>query len=221
MNSNNLVAKMAAIGVMLCASMGSGAIAAPASAALSPINIPSVAAPLNSFGGFGWTPAQDVSAFNRWGGRGFGRGGFGRGGFGRRGFRRRGIGAGDVLAGALIIGGIVAIASAASNNNNERRYRRDEQNRDINRNDNFNRNNDINRNNSQNYDTSALNQAADQCSFAAEDRLGNGAQVDRINSIARDGNGWRVEGTLRSDQGIEDFQCGVTGGNIEFIQLGR
>lgn len=42
---------------------------------------------------------------------------------GRDGRRGNGISAGDVIAGALIIGGIAAVASAASNNNRNRDYR--------------------------------------------------------------------------------------------------
>ena len=54
-----------------------------------------------------WSPADDIAA-NR------GRGGWGRGGWGGRHHHDDGIDGGDVFAGLLILGGIAAIASAAS-----------------------------------------------------------------------------------------------------------
>ena len=130
-----------------------------------------------------------------------------RGYRGYRGYRHRhnGIDGGDVLAGALILGGIVAIASAANSNSrqsrvDERRTYYDPRARNA-------------------YRSGDLNAAADQCAFAVEDRAGYGARIDRITTVARDGNGWRVEGSVASDRGYDNFYCGITDGRIDYIQL--
>lgn len=118
---------------------------------------------------------------------------------------RDGIDGGDILAGALIIGGIAAIASAASNESRRQRDRdryEDSRYRDDRR-----------------TSASEINSVADQCSYAAEERAGYGARTDRIDTVARDGAGWRVEGSVSSDRGYENFYCGVTDGRIDYIQL--
>lgn len=141
-----------------------------------------------------WSAEQDVAS----GWRGY---------RGYRGYRHRhnGIDGGDVLAGALILGGIAAIASAASRDT--RRPRVDE------------RQTYYEPRTNSNYRSGDLNAAADQCAFAAEDRAGSGARIDRITTVARDGNGWRVEGSVESERGYDNFYCGITDGRIDYIQL--
>ncbi|WOE76248.1 hypothetical protein [Alterisphingorhabdus coralli] len=157
-----------------------------------------------------WDQADETA--NRWGRRRWRRCGWGR--------CRRGIRGGDILAGALIIGGIAAIASAAtrgSRDRNEREYPRNppvvvqqpvpvpqQTLPPVNR---------------ATGGVSELSNAADQCSAAAQAQAGDG-QIDRITSVSRDGDGWRVEGRIAYPQGQEAFLCGVTAGQIDYIQIG-
>lgn len=115
-----------------------------------------------------------------------------------RGHRHRGgVDGGDILAGALIIGGIAAIASAA-NNNKRRSYPR-----------------------GYDYRDNGLNAAADQCSYAAEANFGRGSRVNGIDVIARDGAGYRVEGSIGNGGSAERFYCGVTAGRVDYIEFDR
>lgn len=127
----------------------------------------------------------------------------------RFGCRRRGIRGGDILAGALILGGIAAVASAASNNN--RRRDREVIVREVPQPD---------PRLNQRSNASELSIAADECSIAVSGQAGNDARIDRITAVARDGAGWRVEGLIAYPQGQEQFLCGVTGGQIDYIQIG-
>lgn len=140
-----------------------------------------------------------------------GYGGWG-GGWGHR-HHDRGIDGGDVLAGLLVIGGIAAIATAASNKNKQNReadYRYPD-NRSPDRDD---RAGDGgyqtppsgygNDRNERDYGASDrnLDGAVDNC--VAEVERGN-TRVDSIENVGRDGDGWRVEG--RADN--RDFSCAV------------
>ncbi len=114
---------------------------------------------------------------------------------------------GDVIAGVLILGGIAAVIDAASNS--ERRDRGDRYER-----------NSPPRYPEQRYnDSDEINAAADRCAYAAEQRAGGDARVETISSVVRDGNGWRVEGMVANYGGGENFQCGVTNGRVDYIQL--
>jgi hypothetical protein len=138
---------------------------------------------------------------------------------GYRGHRRHrdGISGGDLLAGILVIGGIAAIASAASKNSRDRRYedrdyRSENQDYDDRRAD--------TRDDSR-YDRGSgdMEAAINACSDAAERQAGRDARVSAIESVVRDGDGWRVEGELsNSEQG--SFLCGATEGRVDFVQLG-
>lgn len=123
-----------------------------------------------------------------------------RGGWRNRGWRgrNRGIDGGDILAGALIIGGIAAIASAASNPNNRRGP-----------NDRYSYNDDV-------------RSASTQCGAAAAAQSGFGARVERIDNVVRDGNGWRVEGLVGArGGGVDSFTCGTSFGRIDYVQFNR
>lgn len=134
-----------------------------------------------------------------------------RGYRGYRGHRRHrgGIDGGDVLAGILVIGGIAAIASAASKSDRDRRY----DDRDY-------------RSEAPRYDsrsnrgTGDMESAINACSSAAERQAGRDARVDFIESVARDGAGWRVEGRL-ANSGQRTFLCGATDGRVDFVQIGN
>lgn len=183
--------------------------AAPAAAATSIASATLPASAIDThfpspYADIGGSGAEETTEY----GRRFGR----RRGFGRRGFRRRrGIGIGGLLAGALIIGGIVAVADAANDNRNTRTYPRRNRNR-----------NDQQFPQQQNRRApSDINTAADQCAFAAEERYGNGAQVNNINRIERADNGFNVEGTIQFDDQVDSFSCGVIGGEIQYLEFGR
>lgn len=138
-----------------------------------------------------------------------------RGYRGYRGHRRHRdrIDGGDILAGILVIGGIAAIASAASKNSRDRRY----EDRDY-------------RSDNQRYDDRrsdtrddrgirGMESAISACSNAAERQAGRDARVSAIESVVRDGNGWRVEGELSNSDQLK-FLCGATEGRVDFVQLG-
>lgn len=141
-----------------------------------------------------------------WGG-GWGRPSYGHGwGGGYRYGHRSGPDFGDFLLGAVIVGGIAAVAANASNRNSGPRVDRG-------------------------YDSRAdgdQDRAADACAAAAENqasRYSSDSRVTDISLVSRDGDGWRVEGTLASGDGRDyrdnrRFQCGVRYGRVDFLQLG-
>jgi len=106
--------------------------------------------------------------------------------------RRDGIDAGDVIAGALIIGGIAAVAAAASRDRD--RYGRHER---------YDR-----------YDRGfAARDAVEQCVYAAEgtaDRYswGGRSKVTDIRNIDRKGDGYRVRGRIAVNQMARDYRRG-------------
>lgn len=140
---------------------------------------------------------------------------------GYRGYRhRRGrIDGGDVVAGILILGGIAAIAGAASNS---RRDRRDDdrgyRDRDYrSNNDGYDNRRDSERRSQ--VGTNAMERAISACSDAAERQAGSDARTSEITAVAKDGNGWRVEGEL-SGASESNFLCGATNDQVDYVQLG-
>ncbi len=138
--------------------------------------------------------------------RGWGGGGGWGGGWGGGGHHDRGISAGDVFAGILIIGGIAAIASAASKSDRDRRAR--EQDRDYRYPDSTYRGDQSQRYGNERdsgYRPSArsIDGAVDTCVNEVE-RSNN--RVDTVDSAARDGEGWRIAG--RTGNGRQ-FACSV------------
>ncbi len=184
------------------------AMAAPVNRAPAPVSAIDMAS-------LGWSADSDkVEGWRSHRGyRGYRGYGYGRG---YRRHRNR-VDAGDVLAGVLIIGGIAAIASAASKNKQDRRsdnrdYRYDQRNDD--------RRYDNRRSDSRSdRGTGSMDMAINVCSNAAERQAGNNARVSEIQSVARDGAGWRVEGGL-SGSSQSMFLCGATDGRVDFVQLG-
>jgi hypothetical protein len=139
---------------------------------------------------------------------------------GYRGHRRHrdGISGGDLLAGILVIGGIAAIASAASKNSRDRRYE-DRDYRSENQ-DYDNRRADTRDDSRYDRGSGDMEAAINACSDAAERQAGRDARVSAIESVVRDGDGWRVEGELsNSEQG--SFLCGSTEGRVDFVQIGN
>lgn len=171
-----------------------------------------IAATLASVAAFSMA-ATPAMARDNWGG---GWGGWG-GGWGRHYHHDHDIDAGDVLAGVLIIGGIAAIASAASkasrNRDTRPDYRYPDQRPDQ-------------RDSDRSYqgsgrddrpewgDSHGIGSAVDRC--AAEVERGD-SRVDSVDSVSRDGSGWRVDGRLT---GGKDFSCNIDGdGRIRGVTL--
>ena len=165
---------LGAAGAMLVTGMAP-AMAAPVS------HGPLDAAPI---GALGWNPADESAS--QW-----------RGGWNDRRWRgrNRGVDAGDILAGVLILGGIAAVASAATNSarrSDDRSYNDD------------------------------VRSASDRCGAAAVAQSGLGSRIERIDNVLREGNGWRVEGLVGSRRnGIDSFTCGISYGRINYVRFNR
>ena len=121
------------------------------------------------------------------------------------------VDAGDIIAGVLIIGGIAAIASAASKSKRDRRnddYRGDyprERQGGYTGND----------NDQQWQQNGGVDSAVNRCSNEVSRGSGRSVSVETIN---RDGDGWRVSG--RTGEGA-DFTCSVdSSGQIRNVQVG-
>ena len=123
--------------------------------------------------------------------------------------RRNRVDAGDIIAGIGILAGIAIIADAASKSNKRDRDRRAERNDYP----------------AERYPDQApppasngndIGSAVSTCSTAAERSAGEGTRVNEVRSATRDGDGWRVSGDLSDNR---SFDCGVSNGNVDFIQL--
>lgn len=137
---------------------------------------------------------------------------------------RGGLDTGDVLAGVLIIGGIAAIASAASNNSNRQREARnypdyrdgDYRGSDYRNNDRYpyrDRPNDRQGDDSRYSDGRGMDRAADMCVREVERR----EQVEDVGNVRRTADGWRVEGSLRNGR---EFACEIDNdGRISDVRL--
>lgn len=130
-------------------------------------------------------------------------GGWGWNDWGRYRHRDR-VDAGDVVTGILILGGIAAIASAASSGNRDRRRDRD---RD------YERSRDWQRDpagpqgygaRQPSWNESGIGGAVDRCLGELSDRDGR----DEVDTVARAGDGWRVQGRTGAGR---PFSCTVDG----------
>lgn len=115
---------------------------------------------------------------------------------------RGGVDGGDVLAGILILGGIAAIASAASKAEKGGQGRDDPRNRDWERQRPEPRYGKP-RAGEGAYGAGPIGDAVDSCTDEVER---SGAQVDTVDAVVREGDGWRVRG--RGDDG-RAFACTV------------
>ncbi|MBB5687659.1 hypothetical protein [Sphingobium boeckii] len=157
-----------------------------------------------------------------WGNPGWGGGGWGGG---HRRHRGDGISGGDVLAGILILGGIAAVASAASKKSQERqadRYPEPEDDVYVNEG-----------NGDEGYRAPGRIQnedaAVDACAIAAEQegaRDGRTAQVRDVEDVITVSDGWNVSGTLETRNGYRDtrrdtegFTCTVRGGQVVDVRM--
>lgn len=146
-----------------------------------------------------------------------GHGGWG-GGWGGRGWRHHDrVDAGDIFAGILIIGGIAAIASAASKANKNRDTRREDDDRDYRGDDNY-------RESAPRYgerddrpswqEGRGIDGAVNSCVSEVE-RSSN--RIETVDAVNRDGQGWKVEGRVASGR---SFACSVDGdGRIRSVTV--
>lgn len=125
----------------------------------------------------------------------------------------RGIDGGDVLAGILIIGGIAAIASAASKSSKDKRAQEDYRYPDT----------PAQRDRSAGYgedsrpqwqEGSGINGAINRCM----DEIDRGeTRVDSVDGVNREGEGWRVQGRVK---GGSNFTCAIDGeGRIRQVSI--
>lgn len=121
-------------------------------------------------------------------------------------YRHRHVSTGDVLAGVLIIGGIAAIASAASKDRDERYRDRDYRDRPYDYRE---------RRGDSRYDNSrGIDRAVSMC----VDRIERDVRVDSVDGVDRTGEGWRVTGTLYNGEG---FTCRIgEDGRIDDVDYG-
>lgn len=128
--------------------------------------------------------------------------------------RHNHVDAGDVLAGVLIIGGIAAIASAASKSERERRE--DYRDRDYRRDEYRDRPYDYRerRGDSRYEGGRGIENAVNVCVSQIE----RDVRVDTVDSVDRNGEGWRVSGTLYNG---ERFTCRIgENGRVDDVDYG-
>ncbi len=126
-------------------------------------------------------------------------------------YRRNRVDAGDVLAGVLIIGGIAAIASAATK---EKRARDDYRYRDR---DYRYRNGEYRpyRGDSRYDAASGIDNAVNMCVREIE----RDVRIDTVDSVDRTGEGWHIAGSLYNGDG---FTCRIgNDGRIQAVDYGR
>ena len=128
------------------------------------------------------------------------------------------VDAGDVLAGILIIGGIAAIASAASSKKRDRRDRRDDNRPDYPGDRTSGYGGYGNDNDQQWPQQGQQNGGVDSAVARCTSEVSRGADRNTsVESINRDGDGWRVQG--RTGEG-KAFLCSVDGnGQIRTVQV--
>ncbi|MEP5938683.1 MAG: hypothetical protein ABJ239_10175 [Erythrobacter sp.] len=186
--------------------------AAPAAAAeISPLSSGVLSAPLSaSTAAPQQTPgvfvAEEVNAdgYRRY-----------RGYRGYRGYRRNRVRTGDVIAGVLVLGGIAAIASAASKNNRERYRDRDYRQDDRRyRNSDYQERRDDRRGDSRYNGSRGIDSAVNQCVSQIE----RDVRVDSVDSVDRNGEGWRVTGSIYNG---DRFTCRIgSDGKIDGVDYG-
>ena len=129
-----------------------------------------------------------------------------------------GISAGDVFAGVLVLGTIAAIASASSKSNRDSQARSSDT-RDQTYREEAPRYSDRQASRDQDsrsyaYNARGIDGAVDSCVSEVER---SSRSVDSVDTVNRDGDGWRVEGRVR---GGTAFACSVAnGGRIRSVTV--
>ena len=112
--------------------------------------------------------------------------------------RHRGIDAGDVLTGVLIIGGIAAIASAASDRSDRRRAERTRYR--------------------ESNPRASVDRSIDRAINGCLSRIERDVRVEAVNTVNRTADGWDVAGTLYNGEG---FSCRMDDrGRVDGISYG-
>ena len=152
------------------------------------------------------------------------------------------IDGGDVLLGAVLAGGVIAVATAASNANRQRQALpapeplpqqwddRDGQHGSFDDGDDFG-DDDVPvapDDEDRAVASTGEDQAADACAAAAEAegrRLARRAVVSEVTDVDRAGNGWFVAGTIELSDGYRDegsgrsFRCNLAGGQAPSVRI--
>jgi hypothetical protein len=139
------------------------------------------------------------------------------GGWGRH---RDRIDTGDVVAGILILGGIAAVASAASNAKKKQRDRDDYRYPDNDypqqreRSGGYADDDRSERRDTRSGNGTGIDGAIDRCM----DEVSRGStKIDEVDSVNRDGDGWRVQGRT---SGGGNFSCSIDGdGRIRNVNI--
>jgi hypothetical protein len=134
--------------------------------------------------------------------------------------RRIDVDAGDVIAGIALIGVIAAIADSADGG--KKRERQRDRDRDYDRDYDQQTGSDYDRRDTRSADP--RDNAADACILAVENRAGATSRVDRIDSVERDGSGWRVDGIVRRASANayavrDDFTCRYDGRSVTNVSV--
>jgi hypothetical protein len=136
------------------------------------------------------------------------------------------IDAGDIAAGIGILAGIAIIADIASKSNKNKRRTQGDQYPDTYPQDRYpqERYPQDNRQDTRdavpggrNNNGNDVGAAVDACSRAAEQKAGDNARVEEIDSVTREGSGWQVRGTLSDSS--RKFSCATSKGIVDTIRL--
>lgn len=148
----------------------------------------------------GYDAQEDNSEYHRW-----------------RRYRRNRVDAGDVIAGIAIIGGIAAIANAASSSKRDRERRArdyDYDNRDYRRTSDYRNRSEPRRGDSRYNGGRGIDGAVSQC----VSRIERDVRVDQVDSVNRTAQGWQVTGSIYNG---ERFSCQIgANGKIENVSYG-
>lgn len=139
----------------------------------------------------------------------------------RRHWDRDRVDAGDVIAGIVLIGAIAAIAGSG-NKAKERRERDADFRTDPPRRDDDYRGAPEPQAGGQWVPggNSLESRAVDACSWAAEGSLGDEARVGQIDGVNRDGDGWRVTGSVAAPNAMpRDFACTYRNGRVADVTV--
>ena len=124
---------------------------------------------------------------------------WGGGGYGHHHHRGGGDTFGNILLGAIIGGGAIAVATSAKNNRGTPSRSGVDQRDDL-------------RDSGED-----AREVSSICSSAVEN-MARGP-ISSIDSVGRDGDGWRVDGVVRGERGDRSFFCGVRDGQVETVEL--
>ena len=106
---------------------------------------------------------------------------------------------GNILLGAVIAGGAIAVASSAGKNKGVASRGGADQRDDL-------------------RDAGDDAREVSSICTGAVENMAHGP-VSSVDSVGRDGDGWRVDGVVRGERGDREFLCDVREGLVESVQL--